>query len=250
MNVNAPCIENYAKKQIMMENIADRLRKARKDAGFRSAAEAANALNVPYPTYAGHENGSRGVTTEALEVYARRFKVSADWLLTGKTNVVPSVAISTQPRPKIVLPQEKPNATIGEKVTGSGVMVPVYGQAVGGIDGQFLMNGTILYEVMAPPQIAEIAGAYGVQISGDSMFPRYEDGEVAFVDPRRRVKKGDYVVAQIQFDEHEPPHAYVKRFVRHNAEELVLSQFNPPKELTFDHDQVVSVHFIALAGVA
>lgn len=227
----------------MMETIADRLKKARKAAGFKSAAEAASALNTPYPTYAGHENGSRGVTTEALELYARRLKVSADWLLNGKGS-------PPQSTPQPIANREKPNAIIGDKIDGDGVMVPVYGQAVGGVDGQFLMNGSILYHVMAPPQIAKIAGAYGVLISGDSMSPRYEDGEVAFVDPRRRLKKGDYVVAQIQFDEHEPPHAYVKRFIRHNAEELVLSQFNPPKELTFDHEQVVSVHYIALAGDA
>lgn len=151
----------------------------------------------------------------------------------------------------VVAPErEKPNAIIGDKIDGENVMVPVYGQAVGGVDGQFIMNGSILYSVMAPPQIAKISGAYGVLISGDSMSPRYEDGEIAFVDPRRRLKKGDYVVAQIQFDEHEPPHAYVKRFVRHNSEDLVLSQFNPPKELVFDHEQVVSVHYIALAGDA
>lgn len=235
----------------MNETIADRLRKARKNAGFRSAAEAAQALNVPYPTYAGHENGSRGITTEALELYARRYKVTADWLMTGKMQngqflqEVPPVSIPTGKKET-----EKPNATIGSPVEGEGIAIPVYGQAVGGVDGQFIMNGSILFEVMAPPQIAKISGAYGVLISGDSMYPRYEDGEVAFVDPCRRVKKGDYVVAQIQFDEHEPPHAYVKRFIRHNAEELVLSQFNPPKELSFDHEQVVSVHYIALAGDA
>lgn len=227
----------------MMDSIADRLKEARKAAGFKSAADAANALNVAYPTYAGHENGSRGLTTEALELYARRFKVSADWLLKGKT--LPS---SWAPEP--IKERHQSNAVIGEPINGSSVRIPVYGQAVGGIDGEFIMNGSILYEVLAPPQIAKISGAYGVQISGDSMYPRYEDGEIAFIDPTRRVKKGDYVVAQIQVDEHSPPHAFVKRFMRHNAEELVLSQFNPPKDLVFDHDSVVSVHFIALAGVA
>lgn len=67
-----------------MESFADRLRQARQDAGFDKAADAARALDVSYPTYAGHENGNRGVGPEALTKYARRFKVSVDWLLTGK----------------------------------------------------------------------------------------------------------------------------------------------------------------------
>lgn len=112
------------------------------------------------------------------------------------------------------------------------------------------MNGTVLYEVMAPPVISHINNAYAVAVSGDSMAPRYEDGEICFVDPERRVRRGDYVIAQIRFDEHGPPLAYVKRFLRHNSIELVLEQFNPSKELRFPAANVVSVHFIALAGIA
>lgn len=62
--------------------IGERLKIARKAAGFTSASDAATALGVKYPTYAGHENGSRGVV-RAAEKYARRFHVSLDWLLRG-----------------------------------------------------------------------------------------------------------------------------------------------------------------------
>lgn len=64
------------------KKIGERLRQARKHAGFNSAAEAAESLGVRYPTYAGHENGTRGVP-RAAEKYARRFRVSLDWLLRG-----------------------------------------------------------------------------------------------------------------------------------------------------------------------
>jgi SOS-response transcriptional repressor LexA len=67
-----------------MESVSDRLRQARQGAGFESVADAARALGVSYPTYAGHENGSRGLRRDSLSKYARRFKVSVDWLLTGK----------------------------------------------------------------------------------------------------------------------------------------------------------------------
>jgi phage repressor protein C with HTH and peptisase S24 domain len=145
---------------------------------------------------------------------------------------------------------DPPNAIIRDKVEGLGRKIPVYGQAVGGVDGEFLMNGTVLYEVMAPPVISHISGAYAVAVSGSSMEPRYEDGEICFVDPKRRVKKGDYVIAQIRQEEHGPLLAYVKRFIRQNSIELVLEQFNPAKELRFAGNTVVSVHYIALAGNA
>ncbi|WP_412058136.1 S24 family peptidase [Bartonella sp. DGB2] len=129
-------------------------------------------------------------------------------------------------------------------------MIPVYGQAVAGEDGQFILNGNFLYSALCPPQLSSTNGAYGVEVSGDSMEPRYSDREIVYVDPKRRVVRGDYVVAQILIDEHSAPHAYVKRFVSHNAKELVLEQFNPVKQLRFPHARVVSVHYIALAGTA
>ena len=61
----------------------ERLAAARKQAGFETAAEAAQALGVPYPTYAGHENGSSGFRAERGEQYARRFKVRFEWLMRG-----------------------------------------------------------------------------------------------------------------------------------------------------------------------
>jgi phage repressor protein C with HTH and peptisase S24 domain len=115
------------------------------------------------------------------------------------------------------------------------------------------MNGSILYEVMAPPVLSHLSEAYAVLISGDSMYPRYADGEVAYIDPKRRVKKGDFVVAQIRLEEHGPLLAYVKRFIRHTggeAGELILEQYNPAKELRFPAFTVHSVHYIALAGTA
>jgi transcriptional regulator with XRE-family HTH domain len=61
----------------------ERLRKARARF-YPSAADAARALGVQYGTYAGHENGHRGFPASRAPEYARRFKVSPEWLLYGK----------------------------------------------------------------------------------------------------------------------------------------------------------------------
>lgn len=65
-------------------NINDRLKRAREIAGHKSAAAAAKALGVRYPTYAGHENGAKGAFRREDAVrYAKAFRVSLEWLLTG-----------------------------------------------------------------------------------------------------------------------------------------------------------------------
>lgn len=191
------------------------------------------------------EAGERKLTKEWAERIAPHLGVNPEELLFG----VPSSAQLAK-EPEKAYEREIPNAEIRGKVEGFGRKIPVFGQAVGGVDGEFLMNGSILYEVMAPPVISHISDAYAVSVSGDSMSPRYEDGEICFVDPSRRVKRGDYVIAQVKLEEEGAILAYVKRFVRWNSEELVLEQFNPPKELKFKSANVVSVHFIALSGIA
>ncbi|MCJ2098967.1 helix-turn-helix domain-containing protein [Methylobacterium sp. E-046] len=68
----------------------ERLRQARLRAGYKSAAEAARRLNVPYGTYSGHENGNRGFKREEYIRYARIFGVDTAWLLEGTGSLIPS----------------------------------------------------------------------------------------------------------------------------------------------------------------
>lgn len=56
-----------------------RLRQARRDRGYKTATEAADALNVSRATYLGHENGSRGFKHSAAR-YAAFYRVSLAWL--------------------------------------------------------------------------------------------------------------------------------------------------------------------------
>lgn len=77
-----------------MDTAGDRLKQARIDAGFSSAREAALAMEMKYETYYQHEQGMRGYPAKRAEVYARRFRVSPEWLLYGKGS-----AASTDPVP-------------------------------------------------------------------------------------------------------------------------------------------------------
>lgn len=66
-----------------------RLQHARTLAGYDSATDAANAMGVPVPTYAAHENGSRDFRRGRGgpipgHRYAQFFKVNYDWLMTGR----------------------------------------------------------------------------------------------------------------------------------------------------------------------
>ena len=129
-----------------------------------------------------------------------------------------------------------------------GAKIPAYGQAVGGRDGEFILNGNRIVDVLAPPSLQGVPDAYAVYVVGDSMEPRYFAGEAVFVNPRLPVRRGDFVVAQIAVADGEPPHAYIKRFVARDARLLRLEQFNPRKTLEFAVRSVISVHRIIMGG--
>lgn len=126
--------------------------------------------------------------------------------------------------------------------------VPVYGQAMGGRYGEFILNGNKVADILAPASLDGVPDAYAVYISGDSMEPRYFAGEAAFIHPSLPVRKGDFVCAQIARDEGEAPLAFVKRFVSMDDKRIRLEQFNPKKFLEFPRKSVVSVHLIIMSG--
>jgi phage repressor protein C with HTH and peptisase S24 domain len=126
--------------------------------------------------------------------------------------------------------------------------IPLYGQALGGKDGEFILTGNQISEVLAPPNLWHVPDAYAVYAVGDSMEPRYFAGEIVFVNPRLPISRGAFVVAQISKGQEAEPRAYVKRFVSQDAKRLRLEQYNPKKVLDFSISAVVAIHRIVMSG--
>lgn len=210
-------------------NLKERIKNSR-IAAKMTQEELAKAVGKTRNAVAQWESGLTHPRPNTLEDIAGALNVSLEWLLLGNKNAGECDSRQISDRPAIKL-------------------IPVYGQAVAGINGEFAFDGKKLFEVPCPPCLLNVDNAYGVEVAGDTMSPRYEDGEIIYINTLRRVKKGDYVVAQIMMKEEDSfPTAFIKRFIRHNEKELVLTQLNPAKELVFPHQHVLSVHYIALAG--
>ena len=148
-----------------MTEMHERLIWARKEAGYESAREAADALGIKEPTYMGHENGFRGFKSSA-ETYARKFRVNLEWLLTGRGN----------PR------KGRPVTTKAVGYVGAGAEILPFDDHSPGT----------LEEVEIPPGVSEDAAV--VIVRGDSMYPRYLENELLLYvrrmdDPREHVGK-------------------------------------------------------------
>lgn len=63
--------------------MADRLRRARKDAGYRTASAAIENFKWPTSSYRAHENGQNNFSPETAQQYAEAYGANAAWLLLG-----------------------------------------------------------------------------------------------------------------------------------------------------------------------
>lgn len=83
-------------------DFAKRLEQARIDRGFRTAKDAARYYGWVYETYIQHEQGIRGISRAAGK-YAKAFRVSEGWLLTGEGAGPPATKVSGEEAVKELL---------------------------------------------------------------------------------------------------------------------------------------------------
>lgn len=120
----------------------------------------------------------------------------------------------------------------------------VLGMAEGGPKGWNILNGETVQMIDRPHILKGVPGAYAVYVSGHSMEPRYEAGEILYVHPGRVVLPGAYVVVQKRSSDGEPPLAVVKRLVRRAGGQVILAQTNPKKTIIVPASEVLSIHKI------
>ena len=228
--------------------ISDRLRSLRK-----TKSGLAKTLGIDPARVSEIIGGRRNVQVSELPLMAEVLEIST-------TDLVDRLASRRSPRPNPAPSDDHPARQFLPPPDGFVAQameipshlprnLPVYGSAMGGIDGAFEMNGQVADYIERPPSLAGAKNAYGIYVQGDSMSPRFESGWLLHVNPNRPVRRGDNVVIQVRgHDEHTPPLAYVKVFECRTATKLVVQQFNPVKDMEWPLEDVVSIHRVI--GVA
>lgn len=147
--------------------IHERLQAARMARGYDSAADAAKALKIPYGTYSGHENGLRGIPRDRVIEYARKYRVSAEWLLTGT----------------------------GQMEDGGAAEVPV----LSWISAGSMMREDVSDEALGTITVTDLPPGdwIALKVVGDSMDRISPPESIIFVDrkDRKLIPNGLYVIA-------------------------------------------------------
>jgi phage repressor protein C with HTH and peptisase S24 domain len=102
--------------------------------------------------------------------------------------------------------------------------IAVLGYAKAGEPGMFDERGRPAgdaWDEVAFPDIDD-PGAFGLEISGDSMEPAYRDGDVIIVSPTASIRRGDRVVVRLKAGD-----IMAKQLQRAGSRRVELVAFNP-----------------------
>lgn len=175
---------------------------------------------------------SKNPRRDTLEKLAGVLNCSFEWLATGRGPVEP-------PAEAAAVSAETPALPVRDQMPQD---VPVLGTAAGSLEGAFqLEQGLPIDHVRRPPGIATAVDVYAIYVAGDSMVPRFDEGELIYVSGKRPARPGDYVVVQTSEEDGEVT-AWCKRLVRRDTKAVVVEQFNPPKTFEISAKAAIAVH--------
>lgn len=198
------------------------------------------AVGVSHVAVGQWEKGETVPTIENLKLAAKFLRLDEKtvldvWLGLEQGTHSPPPSKPADPPPSVV---EVPDAPSFKSRAGRLRNVEILGGAVGGFGGDFRLNGkTIGYA----PRPAPLEGRdiFAVRVTNESMWPRFKDGELIYVERHREPAIGDDAIVELLPDEpDEPGPAYVKQMVRKSASEVVVLQHNPREEITYPRARV------------
>ena len=166
----------------------------------------AEYIGVTKQAYSLYELGKRNPDNDMLYKISEYFDVSIDYLL-GKSSI-------------------KNFSTLGK-----GIKIPVLGKVQAGIPVEAIED-IIDYEEITPEMSAK--GEYfGLVVRGDSMEPKFSEGDVVIVRKQSNAETGDIVIALVNGDE-----ATIKK-LKKIKDGMMLVPLNPAFDTMFyDKDDI------------
>lgn len=183
--------------------LPEKIKEARKKAGL-SQKDLAQKLDMNLRTYGSYERGERDVSTAILLKICKTLNISSDYLL-GRSE-------SEEPEPidsnATLLPQDNVH------------MVPIYESVSAGF-GAYANDFIVGYMPLYIVNEEEARNTMCIVVSGDSMYPKIENGDKIQVLRQDWAEDGQVVVALIDGE-----NGVVKK-IKYSDDKIILVSFNP-----------------------
>lgn len=174
----------------------ERLRLARERAGFGNAADAARRFGWKESTYAGHENGSRGIKPGVGHDYARAFRVPVAWLMFGDGSLAGDQATDdTGPDFGAGTVTTLPpgwGEFAGPQDTTPPALIPIHNVSAAAGHGAVVGEEEIVDRLAFPPEyLRRLTDTHPrhlviIEVMGDSMAPTVDHKDIVMLDTSKR----------------------------------------------------------------
>lgn len=223
--------------------IAGRLRYAR-EAAKLTQKQLADLVGMKGQTSIGEIERGNSARPSKLRELAKALSKSEDWLLgiiPFGSEAVQATELRPGRRPGSPAPPREielaPDAPAFDRIGGARD-VPEHGIAVGGEDGDFTLNGEVVGYVTRPLSLRG-RNVFAVRVKGSSMVPRFDEGDVLYVERNREPAIGDDGIFEMKpTDEWEAGHAFVKQLVAKGMGLVKVKQFNPEKTISYRREEI------------
>lgn len=156
--------------------ISDKLKELRKSKKLTQQF-LADYLGIVNSAYSMYESGKREISVANLKKLSDFYNVPIDYFYTRETNIENSCPIN---------------------LDNSTVKIPVLGVVPAGIPIEAIEN--ILDYEEIPKSLARTGTFFAFKISGDSMYPRYLDGDIIICKQQDFVKNGGEAIVYVNSD--------------------------------------------------
>ncbi|GEP56708.1 hypothetical protein RSO01_38740 [Reyranella soli] len=236
-----------------MTTLGERVKTERKAKGWSQAELARRVTRAGYSiTQGGIAQIERRGDTEPKSIVqlAQALQLSVNWLQSNRGDKTVGVSLAGDDDDLSLAEGGKRGRRAGAAAASAAARaasgrppLQVFASAQGGSEGAMLLSSEPVSWIPRDPRLEGIQEAYGCFVSGDSMEPAYERGNLLLVNPSSDVSPGDDCVF-LRETADGSRYVLIKRLVRRNEASWTVKQYNPAKTYTLSRREWQKAHLV------
>jgi phage repressor protein C with HTH and peptisase S24 domain len=229
-----------------MSTLGERVKAEREARGWSQAELARRVTRAGYSiTQGGIAQIERRGDTEPKSIVqlAQALGLSVHWLQSNRGDKTAGAM------PPIEDAQLGLLGPVGRRGRGIGLRpggrppLQVFSSAQGGDEGAMTISNDPVAWIPRDSRLEGVVDAYGCFVSGESMEPAYERGNLLLVNPSATVGPGDDVVF-LREDKDGTRYVLIKRLVKVNQQSWTVKQYNPARTFTLSRKEWSKAHLV------
>lgn len=230
-----------------MTTLGERVKAERRAKGWSQAELARRVTRAGYSiTQGGIAQIERRGETEPKSIVqlATALGVSVHWLQSSRGDKAAGVAAGDGDQLSLLAGgrRNRPAGATSAR-PGPRQQLQVFASAQGGSEGALVLSSEPVSWLPRDPRLEGVADAYGCFVSGESMEPAYERGNIVLVNPSAQPESGDDVVFMREGKDGQR-YVLIKRLVKVNAQSWTVKQYNPAKTFTLSRKEWPKAHVV------